>query len=332
MTDHNANKIDLEDQEKSIPDGRDPQLATSTEGGTPIENETVRAGPPNNNEARVVSSGLPIPNPFDDAAEEVPLEAELRDLAARDSGVQLMKTYQVHTDTPTRLSLTAPTGSQEQEEQLACIGMSVRVTRTLAASGLPAGEVSATDGGGTMRQTVTTHREARGVIIRVLDDSSLRNPPEPSKPVEEDDLYEINTDFVADLLQDGGEEALAQLVETYHPVTGSPLDVSAIELDYNQFELDESGSGLEAGLGPEEEPGEPAISAGALELIHQPETEEAGAAGMRDDSIPNQPGLRVGEAEVEIRDVGLFRRGSGQPIQLRAYPYIRPKPTPPSSK
>ena len=110
-----------------------------------------------------ISSKLPIPNPFDEAAEESSLEAELRDLAARNSGVQLTETYQVHADTPALLSLAAPTGSQDQEEQLACIGMSVRVTRMLAATGVPAGEVSTVDGKGTTTQTVTTHREARGM-------------------------------------------------------------------------------------------------------------------------------------------------------------------------
>ncbi len=70
--------------------------------------------------------------------------------------------------------------------------MSVRVTCMLAASGVSAGEVTATDRGGTPPQTVTTHREARGVIVGVLDNSPLRKPPESSKPVREDDLYEIN--------------------------------------------------------------------------------------------------------------------------------------------
>ncbi len=148
----------------------------------------------------------------------------------------------------------------------------------------------------------------------------------------EDDLYEINTDFAVDLLQDGGEEALAKLVETYHLASGSPLDVPAIELDYNQFELDESGSGQEAGAGPEEESGELIIGAWPLEPTNQPDTDEAGTSGVWDESIPHQPGLQVRETEVEIQDVGLFRCGSGQPIQLRAYPYVRPKPIPLSSK
>ncbi len=137
MTDHNANKIDVENWEESTPDGRDSQLATPTGGGAPDGSETLPSDPPEANEAGTVSSGLPVPNPFHDAAEEAPLEAELRELAARNSGVQLTETYQVHTDTPALLSLTAPMGSQEQEDQLTCIGMSVRVTRTFAASEYP---------------------------------------------------------------------------------------------------------------------------------------------------------------------------------------------------
>ncbi len=57
-------------------------------------------------------------------------------------------------------------------------------------------------------QTVTTHQEARGVIVRVLDNPPLNEPHEPSEPLEGDNLYEINTDFTADLPRDGGEEAL----------------------------------------------------------------------------------------------------------------------------
>ncbi len=106
------------------------------------------------------------------------------------------------------------------------------------------------------------------MIISVLNNSPPQEPPEPPKPVEEEDLYGINTDFTADLLQNGGEEALAQLVETYHPALGSPLDAPAIELDYNQFELDESGSGQEVGPGPKEELNELTVGAGAMESIN----------------------------------------------------------------
>ncbi len=133
------------------------------------------------------------------------------------------------------------------------------VTRTLAARGVPTSEVFAADRGDTPTQTVITHRDAQGMIISVLNDSPLRNPPEPAGVVERCHLYEINTVFAADLLKDGGDEALAQLMETYHPVSGSPLDIPAIELDLNQFEVDESGSSPETRSGPEEEPGEPPL-------------------------------------------------------------------------
>ncbi len=46
-------------------------------------------------------------------------------------------------------------------------------------------------------------------------------------------------------------------METYRLTSESPLDISAIELDFNQFELDETGSGPETMSGPKEEPGEP---------------------------------------------------------------------------
>ncbi len=107
MADHNANKINLADQEESTPNGCNPQTATPTERDAPTESETLPADPPEANETEAISSGLPVPNPFDDVAEEAPLEAELRELAACNSRVQLTETYQVHTDTPARLSLTA---------------------------------------------------------------------------------------------------------------------------------------------------------------------------------------------------------------------------------
>ncbi len=150
--------------------------------------------------------------------------------------------------------------------------------------------------------------------------------------VERDDLYEINTDFVVDLLKDGGEEALAQLMETYHPVSGSSLDIPTIELDFNQFEPDESGSGSETRSGPEEEPREPAVVTGTAESTTRPSTSETGAAEAGGESFPHQPGLQVGAAEIKIQDMGLFQCDSGQPIWLRAYPYVRPRPAPLLSK
>ncbi len=328
MTDHNANKIDLEGQEESTPDGSNPRPAAPTEGGAPTGRETLPADPPAATKAGAVASGLAMPNPFTDAVREVPLEAELRELAVHHSGVQLTESCQIHTDTPTGYSLAALMGSQEPEDPLACIGMSVRVTRTIEAKGVPTGEASTADGGGTRMQTIITHRDVQGVVIGVLNDSPWQNSSGPPGAAGKDDLYEINTDFAADLLKDGGEETIAQLMDTYHPVSDSPLDIPAIELDFNQFELDKSGSGLETRSGPEEEPGEPAIVTETAKSTTRPNTSEAGATGAGEGSFSHQPSLQIGAAETEIQGVDLFQRDSGLPIWLRAYPYVRPKPAP----
>ncbi len=87
MTDHNANKIDLEGQEETTPDGSNPRPAAPTEGGALAGSETLPADPPGATEAGDVAGGLAMPNPFADVVGEVPLEAELRELAAHHSGV-----------------------------------------------------------------------------------------------------------------------------------------------------------------------------------------------------------------------------------------------------
>ncbi len=107
-------------------------------------------------------------------------------------------------------------------------------------------------------------------------------------------------------------------METYHPVSGSPLDIPAIELDFNQFELDESGSGPETRSGPEEEPEEPAIVTGTAESTTRPRTFETRTAEPGGESFPQQPGLQAETVKIKIQDVGLFWRDSGQPIWLRA--------------
>ncbi len=132
MTDHNANKIDLEDRGDSTPDGCDllPE-ATSTEGNVPAGSGTLCLNPPDDNETVAISSRMPTPNPFEDVAKAAPFEAELHDLAVRNSGVQITERHHVHVGTPAPLLLTAPAGPQGQVDWLACIGMAVRVTRTV---------------------------------------------------------------------------------------------------------------------------------------------------------------------------------------------------------
>ncbi len=182
-----------------------------------------------------VAGELPGSNPFAEMVGEVPLEAELRELAARNSEVQITETYQIHTDTPAGCSLAAPIGSQASQNPLACIGMSVRVTRTIEVTGVPTRETNSTGGEDTPTQTVITQREAQGVIINVLNNVPRNNLPGLSSVGETDELYNINTDFAVGLLKDGGDEALAQLMETYHPAADFPLDVPALELGFNQF-------------------------------------------------------------------------------------------------
>ncbi len=225
------------------------------EGNARPGNETLPADPPGTNQAVAIAGELPGSNPFAEKVGEVPLEAELRELAAQNSGVQITETYQIHTDTPAGCSLAAPTGFQESQDSLACIGMSVRVTRTIEATGVPTGEAYTTDEKGTPTQTIVTHRDVQGVIIDVLDNLPGKGLPGLAGVGEADDLYEVNT--AAGLLVDGGGggEAFARLMETCRPASDSPLGIPAMDLDFNLFELDETGSGPEARSGPRGSPG-----------------------------------------------------------------------------
>ncbi len=42
----------------------------------------------------------------------------------------------------------------------------------------------------------------------------------------------------------------------------------------------------------------------------------------RGELLPLQPGLEIHDRQIHIRGVGLFRRWMGQPISLRAYPWV----------
>ena len=273
MTDHNDNKISLDNQEGSTSGARNPQLAAPMEEDTLTGNETLSADPAGTDQAVAIAGELPGPNPFAEMVGEVPLEAELRELATQNSGVQINETYQIQTDTPAGCFLPAPTGSQPFQDLLVCFGMSVKVTRMIEATGVLTREASTTEEGNTPTQTVITHRNAKGVIINVLDGLPRKNFLEPPSRVEVDDLYKVNTGFATDLLKDGGNEALAQLIETYHLTSESTSDIPAIELDFNQFELDETGSG------PEEESREPTVVTAPAGSATPPAPAETGAVG-----------------------------------------------------
>ncbi len=86
MTDHNDNKIGLDDSKETAPGGRNPQPAAPMEEGAPAGSESSSADPAGTDQAVAIAGGLPGPNPFADMVGEVPMEAELRELAARNSG------------------------------------------------------------------------------------------------------------------------------------------------------------------------------------------------------------------------------------------------------
>ncbi len=247
MTDHNDNKIGLDDNEETAPGGYNPQPAAPREEGAPAGSESSSADPAGTDQAVAIVGELPGPNPFADMVGEVAMGAELRELATRNSGVKINETYQIQTATPAGGFLPAPTGSQTFQDPLKCIGMAVKVTRTIEATGVPTGEESTAGGEATPTQTVITHRDAQGVIVNVLDGMPGKNLPEPPGVTEADDLYQVNTGFATDLLKDGGDEAISQLIETYHLT-----DIPALDVDFNQFELDETESGPEAIRAPRE--------------------------------------------------------------------------------
>ena len=167
------------------------------------------------------------------------------------------------------------------------------------------------------------------MFLTICLGKNLLGPPGAE---ETDELYNINTEFAADFLKDGGDEALAQLMETYHPVADFPLDVPTLELDFNQFELDETGSGPEMRSGPEEESGEPAMVTATAGSATPPDPAEAAATKAGVEASSRRPGLPEEEDRTRIPNVGLFRSENGQPVWLQAYPNVRPKPAPLSRK
>ncbi len=43
----------------------------------------------------------------------------------------------------------------------------------------------------------------------------------------------------------------------------------------------------------------------------------------RGEPLHDQPGLQIEEKKIQIRDIGLFRRRTGQPVWLGAYPWVK---------
>ncbi len=161
-----------------------------------------------------------------------------------------------------------------------------------------------------------------------LDDSIL-----DLVPGEVDDFTEVNMDFAAALLEDDGEEIAQHIAETYNP----GAEKAHPGQDYPEFKIGVDGLNLgDSDSDPEEPPREeitpaaPTAPAGTPAREPAPVSEEV-EMEEKGEPLHDQPRLRIEEWRIEIKDIGLFRRKSGQPVWLRAYPWVQ-HPTVPSLK
>ncbi len=153
-----------------------------------------------------------------------------------------------------------------------------------------------------------------------LDDSILN-----LMPGEVDDFAGVNMDFAAALLEDDGEEIAQHIAETYNPGAEKAhpgQDYPELEIGVDGLNLGDSDSDPEEPPKEEDTPAVPAAPAGT------PAREPAPVSGEvemeeRGEPLHDQPGLQAKEKRIQIRDFGLFRRRTGQPVWLRAYPWVR---------
>ncbi len=181
------------------------------------------------------------------------------------------------------------------------------------ASGPPIPPTAANNNGGLPKDALAELEQIE------LDDGLL-----DLVPGEVDDFEGINLDFAATLLEDGGEEVAQNIAETYNPEAEKVApgqDYPELELGVNGLSLGDSDSDSEEPPKKEEVPAETlkptTMPAGkSTSTLNDVEMEEKG------EPLHDQPGLRIEERKIEIKDIGLFRRRTGQPVWLRAYPWI----------
>ncbi len=153
-----------------------------------------------------------------------------------------------------------------------------------------------------------------------LDDSIL-----DLVPGEVDDFTEVNMDFAAALLEDDGEEISQHIAETYNPgaeKAHSGQDYPELEIGVDGLNLGDSDSDPEEPLQEESTPAAPTTPAGTparepATVAEEVEMEERG------EPLHDQPRLWMEERKIDIKDIGLFRRRTGQPVWLRAYPWVQ---------
>ncbi len=130
-------------------------------------------------------------------------------------------------------------------------------------------------------------------------------------------------DFAATLLEDGGEEVALHIAETYNPEAEKVApgqDYPELELGVNGLSLGDSDSDSEEPPRKEEAPTEklqPTITpaGNSTPTLKDVEMEEKG------ESLHDQPGIE--ERKIDIKNIGLFWRKTGQPVWLRAYLWVQ---------
>ncbi len=159
-----------------------------------------------------------------------------------------------------------------------------------------------------------------------LDDSILDLVPE-----EADDFEGVNLDFAAELLKDGEEEIAQHIAETYNP----EAEKVSPGQDYPELELGVDGLNLgDSDSDSEEPPKKENTLAEATNPVKTPagkptSTPDEVEIEEKGEPLYDQPGLQIEERKMQIKDIGLFRRRTGQPLWLRAYPWVE-YPTIPS--
>ncbi len=187
-------------------------------------------------------------------------------------------------------------------------------TPEAAASGLPIPPPAADNNGGPPRAALAELEQIE------LDDSIL-----DLMPGEVDDLAGVNMDFAAALLEDHGEKIAQHIAEVYNPGAEKAhpgQDYPELELGVDGLNLGDSDSGPEEPPKEEDTPAAPAAPAGTPTREPAPVSEEV---EMEETGEPlhDQPGLQIEERKVQIKDIGLFRRRTGQPVWLRGYPWVK---------
>ncbi len=153
-----------------------------------------------------------------------------------------------------------------------------------------------------------------------LDDSIL-----DLMPGEVDDFTEAHMDFAAALLEDDGEEIARHIAETYNP----GAEKAHSSRDYPELELGVDGLNLgDSDSNPEEPPQEESTPAALAAPAGTPAREPAPVSAEvemeeKGEPLHDQPGLRMEERKIKIKDIGLFRCRTGQPVWLRAYPWVQ---------